>query len=222
VHARFQPEAPPGERQALASRYGLPADGFVFYPAHPWPHKNHRRLFRALRLLTQRRGRRIPIVCTGTLGDESRILRRIAAAAGLPPEQLHDLGFVSEEEMPALYRAARLLVFPSLFEGFGMPVLEAMASGCPVACADTPALKELGGDAVAVFTGQSEMEMVEVLGRLWLDARARARLAESGLRRAVQFRWPAVVPQVLTAYRQAAAAPASRVGARVASGGAAR
>lgn len=118
-HERFRPG--PEERE-----------DFVLYPARPWPHKNHARLFEALRL---RPGMRL--VLTGYDGPV--------------PEGVESLGRVSPDELASLYRRAAALVFPSLYEGFGQPPLEAMACGCPVACSDAGSLPEVVGDAARLF-----------------------------------------------------------------------
>jgi glycosyltransferase involved in cell wall biosynthesis len=149
-------------------------------------------------------GTAVPLVCTGRLAGERHSVLQMAKAVGLG-SQVHDLGFVPEEDIPALYRSARLMVFPSLFEGFGMPVVEAMASGCPVACAAATSLPEVGGDAVRYFDPTDEAGMVEVMAELWRDERLRASARERGLERAREFRWSRVLPSILEAYSCAAA-----------------
>jgi glycosyltransferase involved in cell wall biosynthesis len=204
VSDAFHPGDVPGERERVTQRYGIPRDGFLLYPANPWPHKNHQRLLAALRRLSGRWGRAVPLVCTGKLAGERRSVLEMAKAAELD-SQVHDLGFVPEDDMPALYRSARLTVFPSLFEGFGMPVLEAMASGCPVACASSTSLPEVGGDAVRYFDPTDEAGLLEAMAELWQDERQRTSLRQRGLERAREFRWDRILPRVLEAYSCAAA-----------------
>jgi len=202
--AAFSPHAAPDEDSRLRGRYAsLPQAPFAFYPANPWPHKNHPRLLRALALVRERSGEAIPLVCTGRLSGEARAVGEMARAAGLPDEQVTDLGFVDAEDLPALYRRARLLVFPSLFEGFGLPVLEALASGCPVACSDTTSLPELGGDAVRYFDPRSEASMAGALQELWSDPAKRAQLSQRGLERATSFGWERIVPEITAVYEAA-------------------
>jgi glycosyltransferase involved in cell wall biosynthesis len=199
----FSPRAAPGEEARLRERHPLPPGPFALYPANPWPHKNHLRLFRALALVREMTGDRVPLVCTGRLVGEARGAAEMAREAGLGEGEVTDLGFVAEADLPALYRAARLLVFPSLFEGFGIPVLEAMASGCPVACSDTTSLPEVGGDAVRYFDPRSEASIAAAVEELWHDAAKREDLSRRGLVRAEAFRWERIVPQVLQAYEAA-------------------
>jgi glycosyltransferase involved in cell wall biosynthesis len=201
VGDRFDPTAAPGERERLQSRYGLGGEPFLFYPANPWPHKNHAALLRALTTM----GSSTPmLVCAGRLREEPRTVAALAAQAGLSPSQVRDLGFVPEEDMPALYRAARAVVFPSLFEGFGMPVLEAMACGCPVACSNAASLPEVAGDAARLFDPRDQAAMAEAIGEVWADEALQARLVERGHARAAEHRWPRVVPLLLEAYERAA------------------
>jgi glycosyltransferase involved in cell wall biosynthesis len=204
VSQRFRPEADADERRRLEARHALPAEGFLLYPANPWPHKNHARLLAALAALRRERSLVVPLVCTGRLEGEGRSLATLAREAGLPSGQVVDLGFVAEEDMPALYRAATALVFPSLFEGFGIPVLEAMACGCPVACARATALPEVGGDAVRYFDPRRPEAIGEAVAEVWSDAARRADLARRGKDRAETFRWPGVIVRVLAAYERLA------------------
>jgi glycosyltransferase involved in cell wall biosynthesis len=214
VSDRFGPFGESDERRRLESLYRLPATGFLIYPGNPWPHKNHARLLAALALLRGERSLAVPLVCTGRLEGESRSVAAMARAAGLPADQVHDLGFVVEEDMPALYRAARALVFPSLFEGFGIPVLEAMASDCPVVCSDAAALPEVGGDAVRYFDPRRLPSIVDAIAEVWTDAARRAALVERGRAQAERFRWRRVIGRVLAAYDRFAPARAAAEGRR--------
>lgn len=203
VSERFAPQPEPEEKERLAKRYGLPASGYAFYPANPWPHKNHERLFEAVRLASRRLGFALPVVCTGRLPGEPRSVTALAQAAGLPSGQVFDLGFVVEEDVSALYRSARLLAFPSLFEGFGMPLVEAMACGCPVASSTATCLPEVGGEAAHLFDPMSPEAMAAALAEVWEEGPLRRRLIERGLVRADSLRWVRVVPDLLRAYRKA-------------------
>jgi alpha-1,3-rhamnosyl/mannosyltransferase len=195
----------PDDAARLRERYGLTAGEYVLYPANPWPHKDHATLLRALARLDARPGGAPRLVCTGRLRSEPRRVATLAAQAGLRPEQVRDLGFVPEDDLPRLLRGARLLVFPSLFEGFGLPVAEALASGCPVLASDIPPLREMAGEAARLVTPGDVTAWTEALGALWDDAGARARLTEAGRARATAYRWEALVPRIVAIYREAAA-----------------
>jgi glycosyltransferase involved in cell wall biosynthesis len=148
---------------------------FLLYPARPWPHKNHARLLEAFTMLRETRPR-LRLVLTG--GGLERL--------GPLPEGVERLGAVSSGQLASLYRTAACLVFPSLYEGFGLPPLEAMASGCPVAASNAGAIPEVCGDAAVLFDATDVAAMaaaiVEVDGR-------REELCERGLARAAQFTW---------------------------------
>jgi glycosyltransferase involved in cell wall biosynthesis len=153
-----------------------PRESFLLYPANPWPHKNHERLFEALtRLRREHPGLRLVLTGSG--------LERLS-----PPEGVEVRGRVPREQLASLYRRASALVFPSLYEGFGQPPLEAMASGCPVACSTAGALPEVCGSAARYFDPMSVDEMVEAVLTV-LDNPDR--LVERGLERAAEFTWDA-------------------------------
>ena len=114
------------------------------------------------------------------------------------------LGHVAFEELPALYRGARAVVFPSLFEGFGAPVLEAMACGTPVAASDRGALAEVAGEAALLFDPESSDALVDAVGRVTADASLRARLIELGLARASGHTWARTAGAHLRVYSDVA------------------
>ncbi len=118
-----------------------PREPFLLYPARPWPHKNHARLYEAFSLLRRERPG-LRLVLTGG-GHE-----------GAVPAGVEVLGNVPDAELVSLYRRASALVFPSLYEGFGLPPLEAMACGCPVACSNAASLPEVCGDAARYFVAR--------------------------------------------------------------------
>jgi glycosyltransferase involved in cell wall biosynthesis len=148
-----------------------PRERFLVYPARAWPHKNHERLFVAFAEL-RRNHPDLELVLTAYEGET--------------PPGVHSVGHVSREELARLYRTAAGLVFPSLFEGFGQPPLEAMACGCPVASSNAAALPEVCGGAARLFDPTSVEAMVEAVDDILTrpdDWRSR------GLARAAEFSW---------------------------------
>jgi glycosyltransferase involved in cell wall biosynthesis len=131
-------------------------------------------------------------------------LHGVAVASGVG-EGVHLPGFVSETDLDGLYAAARALAVPSLVEGFGLPVLEAMQRGTPVACTRDSAPGEIAGDAAVTFDATSEREIAEALIRLLTDAELRARLIELGRARAATFTWARCAEQTMAIYRSALA-----------------
>jgi glycosyltransferase involved in cell wall biosynthesis len=148
---------------------------FLLYPARPWPHKNHARLFEAFALLRRERPE-LRLVLTGG-GD-----------FGSVPDGVEARGFVARDELVSLLRRAAALVFPSLYEGFGQPPLEAMACGCPVACSDAASLPEVCADAARYFHPDDPRQIAEAV----LDVLAAPdEWAAKGLERARAFTWDA-------------------------------
>jgi glycosyltransferase involved in cell wall biosynthesis len=163
---------------------------FILYPARPWPHKNHARLLEAFVSLRDTRPR----------------LRLVLTGGGLErldplPEGVTRLGSVSAERVASLYRRAACLVFPSLYEGFGLPPLEAMACGCPVAAADAGAIPEVCGDAAVLFD-PTDVESIAA-GILEADERSQE-LREKGLARAAAYTWEETARLHEAAYEVAA------------------
>ena len=150
-------------------------DDYLLYPARPWPHKNHARLYDAFaRLRRERPGLRL--VLTGE-GDFGRL-----------PDGVESRGRVSRDELVELYRGAAAVVFPSLYEGFGMPVVEAMACGCPVACSNTTSLPEVVGDAARLFDPR---DVDDIAGAADDVLRDREPWIARGLERAKLYTWDA-------------------------------
>jgi glycosyltransferase involved in cell wall biosynthesis len=164
-------------------------EGFLFYPGRPWPHKNHERLFAALALLRRERPE-LELVLTGG-GHEGRPV----------PEGVRVLGLVSAGELVSLYRRAACLVFPSLYEGFGLPPLEAMACGCPVASSNVAALPEAVGDAAALFEPTDPEDIAAVVSAV---LESPARFVEAGLQRARRFTWAETARRHEDVYRAVA------------------
>lgn len=197
--------ATPAEVARVRAKYHLP-ERYLYYPANPWPHKNHARLIAALRLLHAARADAPGLVLSGRLVNEPRDARQLALAAGLEA-QVHDLGFVPLADLPALYTGAELLVFPSLFEGFGIPLLEAMACGCPIAAANATAIPECVGEAAVLFDPLDPAAIAEAIGALLDDAPRRRALAERGAQRLPDYAWTSLVPRLAAVYARVANAP---------------
>lgn len=142
------------------------------------------------------------LVLPGYHTTHERELQAHAARLGVAGD-VRFLGWVPAEELEGLYAAAACFVFPSLAEGFGLPVLEAMARGVPVACSARGALAEVAGEAALLFDPESEPAIAGAIRRLIDDAPEAARLAEAGRRRAGAFSWRAAAAGTLAAYQRA-------------------
>lgn len=173
---------------------------YMYYPANMWPHKNHGRLLEALARVADER---LHLVLSGQVfGGLERL---IAGARRLGIEQrFHHLGHVTPEAVPVLYRKAQALVFPSLYEGFGAPPLEAMACGCPVASSARASLAEVCGDAALVFDPYDVEDIARGIERVAADEDLRARLRRAGIERAAAFSWERAARGHTAAYAAAA------------------
>ncbi|HUW10077.1 MAG TPA: glycosyltransferase family 1 protein, partial [Anaerolineae bacterium] len=120
--------------------------------------------------------------------------------AGLPAEAVISLGYVSDEDLPAVYGGAALCAVPSLYEGFGLPVLEAMACGTPVVCSHTSSLPEVGGDAPAYFDPEDTDAMAEVMRRALEDRQLQREMSEKGLAQAASFSWERAAQETMKVY----------------------
>lgn len=183
----FRPQPRPEDLEVTA-RYHLEPGSFLLFPGHTWWHKNHKTAISALKLLKTKYGLTVPLVCTGGPREAHDALCRQIRENGLEM-QVRFLGYCPRDEMPALYRQAACLVFPSLFEGFGMPVLEAMASGCPVVCSDTSSLPEVAGDAALLVAPEDPEGLADAVRQVLVDRDLRSDLRRRGLARARMFSW---------------------------------
>ena len=174
-HATFSPDEEPREP-------------FLLYPARPWPHKNHTRLYEAFALLRRER-------------PELRLVLTGGGHSGATPEGVEALGNVSLDELVSLYRRAAALVFPSIYEGFGLPPLEAMACGCPVACSNAASLPEVCGDAARYFSPDDPAGIAAAVSEVLADP---APWTERGLARAAGFTWERAAQQHEDVYRELA------------------
>ncbi len=181
---------------SVRERYGLPRD-FFYYPGASWPHKNHQVLFEALAELHQHQDEAPGLVLTGAEVEGAVDLVALSRQLGIE-QQVKLLGYVPAEDLPALYALSVATVFPSLFEGFGIPVIEAMRVGSPVICSTAASLPEVGGDAVIPFDPSSSEELCDRLAAFSgpdrsaaLDASGRSRqdVVAAGRQQAARFSW---------------------------------
>jgi glycosyltransferase involved in cell wall biosynthesis len=164
------------------------------------PHKNLAGLLGALALIAPER--RPVAVLPGYPTPHEAELRERARALGLDGD-VRFLGWTSEADVEGLFALAGCFVFPSFYEGFGLPVLEAMARGVPVACADRSSLPEVAGDAALLFDPSDPRSIAAAVERLLGDAELAARLVEAGRRRAAGFTWARTAELTLAAYERA-------------------
>ena len=182
----------------VRARYGLP-QAYVLHVGTLQPRKNIGRLIEAMELL-KTRAPGVRLVLAGRAGWLSEpIVARARALPGL----VQLLDYVPDEDLAGLYSGARAFAFPSLYEGFGFPVLEAMACGTPVVCANTSSLPELAGDAALLVDPLDTTALASTLGRLLDDPSLRASLTERGLAQVRQFSWAKAAEEVMGVMEEA-------------------
>jgi glycosyltransferase involved in cell wall biosynthesis len=183
VHPRLAHRLPPSDavvRSAALARLALVEGEYVLYPANFWRHKNHDLLLTAFGLYrTQNPMSRLRLVCTGEPDAGHARFVDSAVRMGLA-EWVVAPGYVAAETLSALFDGAAALVFPSLYEGFGLPVLEAMAHSIPVVCSRSTSLPEIAGDAALYVDARSPMELAEAIERITSDSILAARLVTRG------------------------------------------
>jgi glycosyltransferase involved in cell wall biosynthesis len=197
---------PPGtalpDEETIRRTLGIGARPFVLTVSLKRPNKNLERLLEALALIP---GERRPLlVLAGHATPYQDELRAYAGRLDIS----HDTAFldwVPDAELEGLYRAATAFVFPSLYEGFGLPVLEAMTRGLPVACSNRGALGEVADDAALTFDPLEPRSIADALERLVADERERDRLRAAGLTNAARFSWDATAAKTLASYEAALA-----------------
>jgi glycosyltransferase involved in cell wall biosynthesis len=201
----LDPAGPTPDLAELRDRLGLP-ETYIYYPACAWPHKNHRRLFEALAALNRRLARPLDLVLTGGAVEGGVDLEKTARRLGIE-DNIHHVGYLAKEDLPGLYAGSLALVFPSLFEGFGLPPVEAMAMGCPVLASTAACLPEICGDAGVFFDPEQPDELCELLFELCehqsCGGRSRQELIAAGKRRAAEFSWEAAGRSTIAALRSA-------------------
>jgi glycosyltransferase involved in cell wall biosynthesis len=208
--------AEPPEEGELRSMLGAGSRPIVLSVSAKRPHKNLARLIGALALIPSAAPPMLPSAARGLIASGERPLlvvtgyptpyedelQRRAELLGLS-DDVRLLGWVDDATLEGLYSAAACFVFPSLYEGFGLPVLEAMARGVPVACSGRGALDEVAGDAALHFDPESEASIARAIERLLTDRGEAERLRRAGPQRAARYTWAATAAGTIASYERA-------------------
>jgi glycosyltransferase involved in cell wall biosynthesis len=197
----------------LRERHGLGGRPILLSASAKRPHKNLPRLLDALALIPP--ADRPILVLPGYPTPYEAELRAHAASAGVANDTRF-LGWIQAEELEGFYGAAVGFVFPSLYEGFGLPVLEAMARGVPVACSDRASLPEVAGDATLLVDPEHPPAIARAMETLVTDPTERERLRRAGLERAGLFTWAATARATIDSYERAMQRTSAAVGQRIA------
>jgi glycosyltransferase involved in cell wall biosynthesis len=191
-----------GKIEAVLSRYRLDED-YILYAGIYRPRKNHAGLLRAFRQFLKS-GAQSKLVLAGPLAEGEAELLGLASELGVA-NRVVVTGFVPDSDLPALYSAARVYACPSLYEGFGFTVLEAMACAVPVVCSEATSLPEVAGDAALYAQAQHPEEFATALQRAFFEPELRQKLIEKGLKNCRRFSWQRAAEAALDAYHRAAA-----------------
>jgi glycosyltransferase involved in cell wall biosynthesis len=200
VNPRFR-LASPEAIAAVRARYGLP-EHFILYVGTIEPRKNLTALLEAFHHLLATHDLRLVFV--GKKGWLYEGFFRRLRELGLEDRVIFT-GYVPDEDLPAIYSAADLFVFPSLYEGFGLPVLEAMACGTPVVCSNTSSLPEVAGDAALLVDPADVRALAGAMERVLTDETLRADLQARGLEQARRFSWARAAQETMQVYENVAA-----------------
>jgi glycosyltransferase involved in cell wall biosynthesis/SAM-dependent methyltransferase len=180
-------EVPPAETDAYLEEHGLKRGQYLLYPANFWEHKNHRMLLTALGIYRrQNPNSQLKLVCTGTPGAGQQAAKEAAKRMELGKWVVFP-GFIPDEPLSVLLQGCSALIFPSLYEGFGLPVLEAMAWGKPVLCSNSTSLPEIAGQAAFFFDPRRPKEIAAAIQKIITDPAAAEELSEAGSRRAASW-----------------------------------
>lgn len=202
-HSRFCPSSVEPSKAWVSRRYGLQGSYFLYVARLEHPGKNHIRLIQAFDQFKAATRSDWQLVFGGSdwHGAEA-----IHAAIGKSPNRkhIHSLGFVPDSSMADLYRAADAFVYPSLYEGFGLPPLEAMACGCPVISSTRGSLEEVIGQAALMVDPEDIPQMADQLRRMAASDDTRNGLRVAGMAQAARFDWNRTAAETLRVYEQAA------------------
>ena len=201
VAARFRPDLPRAERDRVAAKYGLPRPYLLFLGGEK-PHKNVRSVLRAF--AEARRERALPhtLVLAGPMPPNRSRVEALISALDLESRVVRT-GIVPEEDLPGLFAGADAFLYPTLYEGFGLPVAEAMACGTPVLTSSTSALQEIAGGYAYLVDPMDVDAIARGIADLATDPSRRAELAELGKRRAAGFSWDRAAAETLRVYADA-------------------
>jgi len=183
------------EIDSILEKFGFLNKKYAFYPANFWPHKNHKVLLLAFSiLLKEHPDLDVHLCLTGSLLQQDSQFAEMIEQMGLSTRVKH-LGYVSEKEVSALMSRAHFMIFPSLFEGFGIPVAEAMMTGTPVLCSNSTSLPEVGGEAALYFDPRRPIEIANQMNLIFTNENLRADLIKKGFEQVKKFDRDSMIKQ---------------------------
>lgn len=196
----FKPMNDPAKLDEARRRYGIEGP-FIYHVGNIEPRKNLVRLIKAYLILRDRLGGGVRLAITGQKGWLTKKLMKALGEMELGEDVVYT-GYVPHEDLPLLMNAAEVFVFPSLYEGFGLPVLEAMSCGTPVVTSNLSSLPEIVGDAAVLVDPYDEESIAAGLQKVLEDSDFRHRLRSKGLEQASRFSWANAASKTLEVYKQ--------------------
>lgn len=200
-HRKFYPGDALEAKAWVEAKHSISKPFFLYVARFEHPAKNHRRLIDAFDAFKEKTGSNWQLVLGG--GDwhgAEKIHGRIRESPYR--DEIHTMGFISDKALPIWYRAANVFVFPSLFEGFGLPPLEAMACACPVICSTRGSLKEIVGDAAVLIDPENADDLERKMVELASDESLRAKLRAKGMDWVQSFTWERCASETMDVYRK--------------------
>lgn len=201
-HDVYYPRDKESSQRKVAPKYRLKPPYILYISRIEHPGKNHVRLVRAFAQLKRETDLPHQLVLAGSDWTRAEEVHKEADATGLG-DAIRFTGFIDGADLPDLYCGADLFVFPSLYEGFGMPILEAMACGIPVACANTSSLPEVAGDAASYFDSEKEETITATLRELLSDPAFRVQLAALGREQVTRYKWSGPAQSTANSFKTA-------------------
>ncbi len=185
---------------SVKEKYKLSKEYLLYIARIEHPGKNHVKLIEAYGMLSDEIKAKYDLVFAGSDWNGAEEVHKVARQSDCS-SNIKFLGFVPDDDLPSLYCGATLYVFPSLYEGFGIPLVEAMASGTPVVCSNTSSLPEVGGEAVFTFNPESSEEIMESIFKVLTNDNLRAKMIERGLEEIKRFSWEKHTNKILEIYK---------------------
>lgn len=174
------------ERQAeLKQKIGM---DYIFYPANTWPHKNHINLLKAYKILKEKYHSELKLVFTGDSKQKKKEIEDFIISNGLENDILY-LGYLPQRDIPYIFANATIMAFPSIFEGFGIPLVEAMKAGVAIACSKCGSIPEVVGDAAVYFDAHNPQDIADKLYELESDGGLREYLIDKGKAVSLKYSW---------------------------------
>jgi glycosyltransferase involved in cell wall biosynthesis len=201
VDERYKPSAQAEAARFIALKYGVP-ERYLATVGIVHPRKNHQFLVQVLGILKRRGQLDCPLLIVGPMGWKNSSLFREIRTAGLSENDIRFMGYMPDEDMPQFYAGAQAFVFPTLYEGFGLPPVEAMACGTPVISSDAPAMPEVLGDAAILESLSNVERFADAIRDVLTNEKLRETLSKKGIQQAATFQYELSAKQILEMFER--------------------